>query len=70
MFLKNKFSPCINLFKDLVKQQASFKLELDSKNEEVVMIIPHDLEGVEKAPSATVLSGQSEAVNSAKKLIN
>ena len=52
MFLKDKFSPYINPFTDMVKQHESLKPELDSRNEEVIVIISHDLEGVEKAPPA------------------
>ena len=50
--------PYRNPFTDMVKQQESFKLELHSKNYEVVVIISHDLEGVE-----TFQAGQSEPVN-------
>ena len=45
----------------------SFKLELDGRNEEVIVIISHDLEGVEKAPPETVQAGQSESVITLKK---
>ena len=65
--MKNKFSPYINPFTDLVKQHEYFKLELDSRNEEVIVIISHDLEGVEKAPPETVQAGQSESVNTVKR---
>mgnify|MGYP006908675074 CR=1 FL=1 len=65
--MKDKFSPYINPFTDLVKQHESFKLELDSRNEEVIVIISHDLEGVEKAPPATVQAGKSEPVNTVKR---
>ena len=58
-FVKDKFSPCINSFTYLVKQNESFKLELDSRNEEVILIISHDLEGVE--------AGQSEPENTVKR---
>ena len=64
--MKDKFSPYINPFTDLVKQHESFKLELDSRNEEVIVNISHDLEGVEKAPPATVQAGESEPVNTVK----
>ena len=65
--MKDKFSPYINPFTDLVKQHESFKLELDSRNEEVIVIISHDLEGVEKAPPATVQAGKYEPVNIVKR---
>ena len=60
--MTDKFSPYINPFTDLVKQNETFKLELDSRNEEVIVIISHDLEGVDKAPPATVQAGKSQPV--------
>ena len=63
--MKDKFSPYINPFTDLVKQHESFKLELDSKNEEVVVIISYDLESVEKAHPGTVEAGQSDSEDEA-----
>ena len=65
--MKDNFSPCINPFRDLVKQHESLKIELESRNEEVILIISHDLEGVEKAPPATVQAGKSEPVNTVKR---
>ena len=65
--MKDKFSQYINPFKELVKQQESFKLELDNRNEEVIVIISHDLEGVEKAPPATNQARKSEPVNAVKR---
>ena len=67
MFVTDKFSPYINPFTDLVKQHESFKLELDSRNEEVIVIISYDLEGVEKAPRATVKPKKSEPVSAVKR---
>ena len=67
MFGKNKFSPYINTFTDLVKQHEPLKLELDSRNENVIVIISHDLEGDERAPPATVQAGKSEPVNTVKR---
>ena len=58
MFVKDKLSPYINPCTDMVKQHESFKPELDSRNEEVILIISHDLEGVE--------AGQSEPENTVK----
>ena len=65
--MKYKFSPYINPFTDLVKQHESFKLELDSRYEDLIVFISHDLEGVEKAPPATVQAGKSEPVNTVKR---
>ena len=65
--MKDKLSPYINPFTDMVKQHESFKLELDSRNEEVIVIISHNLEGVEKAPPATVQTGKSEPLNTVKR---
>ena len=50
-----------------MKQQESVKLELDNRNEEVIVIISHDLEGVEKAPPATNQARKSEPVNAVKR---
>ena len=58
--MKDKFSLYINPFTDLVKQYESLKLALDSRNEEVIVIISCDLEGVEKAPFATVQAGKCQ----------
>ena len=52
--MKDKFSQYKNPFTE------SFELELDSRNEEVIVIISHDLEGVEKAPLATVQARKSD----------
>ena len=68
LFLKDKFSLYLNPFTDLVKQHKSFKLELDSWNEEVIVIISYDLEGVEKAPPATVQAGKSDPVNNVNRI--
>ena len=65
--MKKKFSPYISPFTDLVKEHEYSKLQLDSRNEEVIVIISHDLEGVEKAPPETVQAGQSESVNTVKR---
>ena len=65
--MKETFSPCINLSRDLVKKHESFKLELDSRNGEMIVIISHDLEGFEAAPPATVQAGKSEPVNTVER---
>ena len=70
MFVKEKFPPYINPFTDLVKQHEYFKLDLDSRNEEVIVIITHDLIGVEKAPPATVQAGKSEPLNTVKRKLS
>ena len=67
IFVKDNFSLYLNPFTDLVKQHKSFKLELDSWNEGVIVIISYDLK---VAPSATVQAGKSEPVNNVKRISN
>ena len=47
--------------------RESLKHRLDSRNEEVIVIISHDLEDVEKASPETVQVGQSKSVNTVKR---